>query len=89
MKEIPLDLLILTLTKPSKVILKRDAMFDPKVNEQKKVSPKATVNVEPNNMKLVPHHEYVVGEIVWAKMRGFPIWPAKVCIFSFTNSVFY
>lgn len=32
-------------------------------------------------LQVVRVHTYAVNEIVWAKMKGFPLWPAKVINF--------
>lgn len=71
-QEIPLEKMILSMTKPSKVILSRDRFFtEKKLYEGKKTE----------SLQMVKQHQFVQGEICWAKMRGFPLWPAKVSAF--------
>lgn len=104
-EKVPLDVLVSTLTKPSRVVLKRDPHMllngqntnrdqsnSTKVEskEKEKVSAQAEEEQhkngdEKNNPKLnngkqhiVHHYTWKEGDIVWAKMRGFPLWPAKV-----------
>lgn len=33
---------------------------------------------EDQKSDVTPYQRYAVGDILWAKMRGFPLWPAKV-----------
>lgn len=30
--------------------------------------------------ELVLYQRFDIGDILWARMRGFPLWPAKVCL---------
>lgn len=34
--------------------------------------------VRNQNPKRVSNHQYSPNDIVWAKLRGFPFWPAQV-----------
>jgi hypothetical protein len=31
------------------------------------------------NLNMADSKQYEVGHLVWAKIRGYPMWPAKVC----------
>lgn len=48
-----------------KATKKSDEKPDSRSNERKKQA-------------IVRMHNYIEGEIVWCKMRGFPLWPARV-----------
>lgn len=70
-KKISLQQQISMLTRDVKVILTRDPIFNPKDGKtlQKKTNKSQTI---------VKYQSYSVGEILWAKMKGFPLWPCKV-----------
>lgn len=54
--------------KDVKVVLKRDPFIPlPKMNAK--------------ILQLIRVHTYAVDEIIWAKMKGYPLWPAKVNLF--------
>lgn len=38
------------------------------------------VTVDESVLQMIRSHTYVDGEIIWGKMKGFPLWPAKVRI---------
>lgn len=49
------------------------------VTKGQKVKIKAkTQGTESKSTELVKTAIFVEGQIVWAKMKGFPLWPAKV-----------
>lgn len=37
-----------------------------------------TIEMSAGNSKAIARIDFAIGEIVWAKIRGFPHWPAKV-----------
>lgn len=80
LKTVSTDMLISTLTKPLKIVLKRDENFN--IERKKQDDLNVRTKSKPSKMQLVTHHEFVEGEIIWARMRGFPLWPAKVRFFN-------
>lgn len=89
-----MNAIVAALTKPTKVVLVRDFAIHSKQGQHKKCEPEKDTNAvskqkqnskpnQENNEKvkssqLVQYHEFAEGEQVWARMRGFPLWPAKV-----------
>lgn len=78
LKKVPLEELIATLTKPVQVVLRRDLIIKAETPKKEGSAPKT--KTQNKNKQLVKHHIFIEGEICWARMRGFPLWPAKVTI---------
>lgn len=57
---------------------KSKANEESKTKQHNKCDQKSESIEESKQKQLVQHHEFAEGEIVWARMRGFPLWPAKV-----------
>lgn len=109
-KNLPLNVLIATLTRPCKVVLNRFVIEDgtvanqmqpdsiknrkianqvqpapigerPNEGERRPVAPVAPVAVENRSTVSKIPTNFAVDDIIWAKMRGFPYWPAKASKF--------
>lgn len=66
-----------SLTKSCKVILVRDDFRAGEQTLKKKPNPKKKSSKKPQN-HLIRVYKFEVGQQVFAKMRGFASWPAKV-----------
>lgn len=68
--------LIATLTKESRVVLTKEVFthLEPKT----KVEPKKKTKNQKSKTRVVLAWEPCVGDIIWAKMRGYCLWPGKV-----------
>lgn len=81
-EKVSLNVLTVNLTQPCKVVLKHDPLIvrltgskdsPPILNEKEQAG---------NEQKQLVHQEnFAEGDIIWARMRGFPYWPAKVRFF--------
>lgn len=86
-----LNQLVTKLTKESKVVLVRE-IFEPlekpiqnpptKIGKKAANKPKHQKNRKVKN-QIIRIWKPAVGNIVWAKMRGYCLWPGKVSAFEF------
>lgn len=56
--------------------------------QRKKCDVKNFTKLGNGKQPIVRHHTWEEGDIVFAKMRGFPLWPAKVGNFFNSNILF-